>query len=145
MTNLQQAQDVHVTGRRAVATIIDGILFGIVSSVFTAYFGTDTTSSGLSVTRLSTGGNALLLLVAVLYYLLTEGLAGRTIGKMITGIRVIDEATGNPPGLGKAAIRTVLRVVDGLFAYLVGFIIVQNSDRRRRLGDIAAKTLVVRA
>jgi uncharacterized RDD family membrane protein YckC len=145
MTYVQGAPNVHVTGRRIVATIVDGILLGIVSSIFTALFGTKTTSSGFSLTRLSSGGSLLLFVVVVLYYVLLEGLIGRTIGKMITGIRVVDEATGNPPGIGKAAIRTLLRIIDGLFAYLVGFIIVVSSNRRRRLGDMAAKTLVVRA
>jgi hypothetical protein len=32
----------------------------------------------------------------------------------------------------------------GIIAYLVGFIIVVSSERRRRLGDMAAGTLVVR-
>jgi uncharacterized RDD family membrane protein YckC len=64
---------------------------------------------------------------------------------MLTGIRVVDEATGYRPSVGSAIIRSLLRIIDGLFAYLVGFVIVVNSQRRRRLGDMAAKTLVVRA
>jgi uncharacterized RDD family membrane protein YckC len=137
--------NVHVTGRRVVATIIDGILFGIVSSILSSFFGTKTTSSGFNITRLSTGGSFLLLVIVVLYYVILEGVYGRTVGKMITGVRVVDAATGNPPGIGKAVIRTLLRIIDGIFAYLVGFIIVVSSDRRRRLGDMAAGTLVVRA
>jgi uncharacterized RDD family membrane protein YckC len=144
VTQVRSGLNVHVTGRRVVATIIDGLLFGIVSGVFAEAFGTRTTSSGFAVTRLSTGGSFLLLVVAVLYYVLLEGIVGRTLGKMITGVRVVDEVTGNPPGIGKAAIRTLLRIIDGLFVYLVGFIVVLSSDRRRRLGDMAAKTLVVR-
>ena len=145
MTYGQQSLDVHVTGRRVVATIIDGIIFGVLSGILTAAFGTSTTSSGMDFTRLSSGGNFGLLVVAVLYYVLLEGLLGRTVGKMVTGIRVVDEATGAAPGLGKALIRTLLRVIDGILGYLVGFVIVVNSDRRRRLGDMAAKTLTVRA
>lgn len=145
MTYVQGAPNVHVTGRRIVATIVDGILLGIVSSIVTGSFGTTSTSSGFSLTSLSTGGSLLLFVVALLYFVLMEGLIGRTVGKMIAGIRVVDEATGTPPGIGRAAIRTLLRLIDGLFAYLVGFIIVMSSRRRRRLGDMAAKTLVVRA
>ena len=48
-----------------------------------------------------------------------------------------------PPGAGAALIRTLLGI-DGLFGYLAGFIIVLASDRRRRLGDMAARTQVVR-
>jgi uncharacterized RDD family membrane protein YckC len=143
MTYVQGVPNVHVTGRRVVATIIDGILFSILNGAFSSLFGTD--SSGFDITRLSTGGSFLLLVIAVLYYVILEGLYGRTLGKMITGIRVVDAATGNPPGIGKALIRTLLRIIDGIFAYLVGFIIVLSSERRRRLGDMAAGTLVVRA
>ena len=48
------------------------------------------------------------------------------------------------PGLGVAAIRTILRLIDGLFGYLVGFIVVLASSKRQRLGDMAAHTLVIR-
>ncbi|HKT00017.1 MAG TPA: RDD family protein [Rugosimonospora sp.] len=131
----------HVTGRRVVATVIDGIVFGIISSLLPIRSG----SSGFSLTQLSSGGSLLLLVVVVLYYVLLEGLTGRTVGKFVTGIRVIDEATGRPPGAGKAFVRTLLRLIDGIFGYLVGFVIVIASEKRRRLGDMVARTLVVRA
>jgi len=145
MTYTQASGDVRVTGRRVVATIIDGIIFGIVSSILSAIFHTKKTGSGFSYTTLSTGGSLVLLIVVVLYYVILEGMLGRTVGKMATGIRVVREDGATPPGVGAALIRTLLRIVDGLFAYLVGFIIVLASDRRVRLGDMAAKTQVVRA
>lgn len=63
---------------------------------------------------------------------------------MATGIKVVSQATGASPGIGAAAIRTVLRIIDGLFSYLVAFITVLASAKRQRLGDMAAHTLVVR-
>jgi uncharacterized RDD family membrane protein YckC len=97
------------------------------------------------MTTLTYNGSLGLGVIVVLYYVLLEGLTGRTVGKLVTGIRVIDAQTGGVPGLLSGLLRTVLRLIDGIFAYLVGFIVVLNSDRRRRLGDMAAKTLVVRA
>jgi uncharacterized RDD family membrane protein YckC len=44
-----------------------------------------------------------------------------------------------------ALIRNILRIVDGLFVYLVGAILVWKSDKRQRLGDRVAHTVVVRA
>jgi uncharacterized RDD family membrane protein YckC len=137
--------DVRVTGRRVVATIIDGVLFGVLNGALASVFGTERASSGFDLTTLSAGGSAWLLVIVLFYYVLLEGLTGRTLGKMITGVRVIDAQTGGRPGIVSAIVRTLLRLIDGLFAYLVGFLIVVNSDRRRRLGDMAAKTLVVRA
>ena len=43
-----------------------------------------------------------------------------------------------------AAARTLLRLVDGLFSYAVAFVVALASDKRQRLGDMAAHTLVVR-
>jgi uncharacterized RDD family membrane protein YckC len=63
---------------------------------------------------------------------------------MLLGIKVIREDTGEVPGVGPAAIRSVLRLIDGLFSYLVAFIAVLASSKNQRLGGIAAHTLVVR-
>jgi uncharacterized RDD family membrane protein YckC len=42
-------------------------------------------------------------------------------------------------------VRNVLRIIDGIFFYLVGAIVVWVSKGKQRLGDMAAHTLVVRA
>jgi uncharacterized RDD family membrane protein YckC len=139
------AVNVHVTGRRIVATFIDGIVLGVIFSVFRSVAGLPPQQhSTLDFTQLSTGGNIGWLLIVVLYYVLLEGLLGRTVGKLATGIKVISEADGRAPGIGRALLRTVLRLIDGIFGYVLGLIIVVNSSRRRRLGDMAADTLVVR-
>jgi uncharacterized RDD family membrane protein YckC len=143
VTYVRGGSNVHVTGRRVVATIVDAIVLGIASGILAGEFGSDR-SSGFGLTHLSPRGSILPVAFALLYYVVLEGLLGRTVGKMLTGIRVVNEATGQPPGLGKATVRTVLRIIDGLAGYLVGFVIVLGSSRRRRLGDMAAGTLVVR-
>jgi uncharacterized RDD family membrane protein YckC len=82
-------------------------------------------------------------LIVVLYYVLLEGYLGQTIGKMVLGIKVEREGTGEVPGLKASAIRTLLRLVDGLFSYLVAFVTVVATEKRQRFGDMAAHTLVV--
>ena len=52
--------------------------------------------------------------------------------------------SGATPGIAAAAIRTLLRLIDGLFSYAVAFVTVLVSGKRQRLGDMAARTLVVR-
>jgi uncharacterized RDD family membrane protein YckC len=128
-----------VTGRRVVATLVDALVLGAFASVVNG-----DRESGYDLTTLS-ADSLWVLLGVVMYYVLLEGFTGRTVGKLVTGIRVVDADTGGRPGLLSAVARTALRLVDGLFGYVVGLIIVVNSDRRRRLGDMAAKTLVVRA
>jgi uncharacterized RDD family membrane protein YckC len=138
--------NVHVTGRRVVSTIIDGLVLGGFFAIMASIFGTTTSSEpGTFSVTMSTGPTLVCTIAAIAYFILMEGYLGRTLGKMVTGIRIIDEQTGDVPGLGKATIRTVLRVVDGLLGYLVALIVVLVSAKRQRIGDMAAHTLVVRA
>ena len=138
--------DVHVTGRRVVSTVVDAVVLGAAYGLLAAVFG-EVRSVGPWNWAADTPPTASVLyaLCAAAYFVLMEGRLGQTVGKMVTGIRVVDEATGRVPGYGPACIRTVLRLVDGLLGYLVAFIVVLASARRQRLGDMAARTLVVRA
>ncbi|MGI5241023.1 RDD family protein [Dactylosporangium sp. CA-139066] len=133
--------NVHVTGRRVVATLIDGALFSCVSGGVAQ---ANADASGVDVAALPTRTQAGLVVAAALYYIIFEGMFGWTIGKLITGIRVVDPVRGRPPGLGRALVRTALRLIDGILGYLLGFLVVLGSRNRRRLGDMAAGTLVVR-
>ena len=63
---------------------------------------------------------------------------------MLLGIKVVREDSGGVPGLGAAAWRTVLRLIDGILFYAVAFVSVLATQKNRRLGDMAAHTLVVR-
>ncbi|MBA2692185.1 MAG: RDD family protein [Rubrobacter sp.] len=136
--------EVHVTGRRVISTIVDGIILGIVFAILSILFGETSASGGSANASLGTLGTLLLTVLSLAYFIVMEGYMGQTVGKMVAGIKVVREGTGEAPGLGKAAIRTVLRIIDGLFVYLVAFIVVLISGKNQRLGDMAAETLVVR-
>ena len=82
-------------------------------------------------------------LIAI-YYILMEGYLGQTVGKILLGIKVVREDNGEVPGLKASTLRTLLRIVDGLFSYLVAFVAVLATQKRQRLGDMAARTLAVR-
>ena len=84
-------------------------------------------------------------LLVVGYYLVLESYRGQTLGKMVAGIRVVDEVTGDRPAFRAVLVRTTLRLVDGIAAYLVAFVTVLVTPKRQRLGDLAAHTIVVRS
>jgi uncharacterized RDD family membrane protein YckC len=91
------------------------------------------------------GGLLLLALFAVqwLYFLVFEGLRGRTPGKAVVGLRVVT-VTGRPIGFAHAALRNLLRAADALpTGYLLGFLAMAFSSRFQRLGDLVAGTVVV--
>ena len=59
-------------------------------------------------------------------------------------LRIVSEQ-GGQPGLGALSARWALLVVDGFAGGLVGLATAMSSARHQRLGDMVAKTVVVRA
>ena len=152
----------HVLGRRVVAFIIDYLLLvAVFGAVFYALASHTTHAVHLTGTHVDVtfdkdtyyvkGGDAtgffgIEVLIGLLYAGVVQGLTGATIGKLICGIRVMRE-DGRRPGLWRGLARWVLLIVDD-FPYfipmLTGFIVALSNDRRRRVGDMAAGTYVVR-
>jgi uncharacterized RDD family membrane protein YckC len=58
-------------------------------------------------------------------------------------IKVVREA-GGQIDMKAAFIRNILRVIDGLIAYLVGAALIWRSDKKQRFGDVMAKIVVVK-
>jgi hypothetical protein len=84
--------------------------------------------------------------LAIAMFVVLQGLTGWTLGKLATGIRVVRATDGRVPGIGKAIVRWLLWIVDSLpIFWLVGIITAATSTGHRRVGDMAAGTLVVRA
>jgi len=137
-------------GSRFLATLLDTLIIGllqvivIVVSLAVAAQLEDTALSG----EFSTWVYAVLGIVGFLfywgYYIFFEMLwNGQSPGKRWAGIRVI-RADGTPITLSESFIRNLTRLVDLLpLAYGVGVIVMFIDKQSRRLGDLAAGTLVV--
>lgn len=84
--------------------------------------------------------------LVVAYYPVLEGLTGFTLGKLVVRIKVVD-AMGGLPGMKKALLRTLLRLVE-VNPFLLGGIpagiAVLVSKKRQRLGDMVAGTFVLK-
>jgi uncharacterized RDD family membrane protein YckC len=77
------------------------------------------------------------------YYIVFEAIVGYTPGKGVLGL-VVTKENGEKIGWKEAIIRNVLRVIDILpTAYIVGAISISGTNKSQRIGDIAAKTLVL--
>ncbi len=79
-------------------------------------------------------------LVTVLWPMLHHG---RTPAMRWCGLRVITLRGEEPPPAAHV-LRCLLTVVDGFPFGLIGLVTMTNSKRQQRLGDIAARTVVVR-
>jgi uncharacterized RDD family membrane protein YckC len=73
----------------------------------------------------------------------TEGAWGATPGKWLLGIRVVGTDL-KPCGFWRALLRNFLKVVDGFFNFMVGILIVAFTKDWQRVGDMAARTIVIR-
>lgn len=139
-------------GIRGVAMALDSVVW------FGLFFVATTTVGALTGELQMTGGQvsadltglpALLAFVgwlglAIGYHTLLEWRSGRTIGKRLVAIRVV-QADGSPLTFRAALYRNLLRLVDWLpMFYVVGIVGVLTSDANQRLGDRLAETLVVR-
>jgi len=128
-------------GLRAVAAIIDTALLFIVGYLIASVTG-GTSAQGF---QLSGGPFFIWLVIALAYYIVMEAQSGVTLGKRLIGLKVVKLEGGAPLDWQASIVRNVLRLVDGLFFYLVGAIVVWTSDKKQRLGDKVAGTVVVRA
>ena len=125
-----------VLGDRILAFLLDQFVVLVLAVVVGLGFGLASgTESGVLLG---------VFLVLFGYHAVAEGLWGQTVGKRLLGVVVVDEH-GQHIGMGTSLLRNFLRVIDGLFYWVVGLVVMLVDDRNQRVGDIAANTVVLRA
>ncbi len=139
----------HATeGDRIVAVIIDSIIVFIFSLII---FIPLALVSGFfifgSFAFLFFGPATLLTwLLWLLYFTYFESTSGQTLGKQIMRIRVVDETTMQRLDFGRSFVRNILRIIDWLpLFYLIGFILIATNQNKQRIGDMAARSIVIKA
>jgi uncharacterized RDD family membrane protein YckC len=135
-------------GDRIVAVVIDTIVIGLVSLVifiplaflvgFFNLFG--------SFAFIFFGPATLLTwLLWLLYFTYFESTTGQTLGKQIMNIRVVDEVTLQHLDFARSLVRNILRIIDWLpFFYLIGLLLIATNQKKQRIGDMAARSIVVK-
>ncbi|WP_026567403.1 RDD family protein [Bacillus sp. UNC41MFS5] len=137
-------------GSRSAAFIIDQLLlmaFNILSLIL-LFFVLD----GMSKMEFIFIGNSLPIAITIIalflvntgYFFVYEFFSGgRTLGKKLMGIRVIQE-NGHSITLLSSFIRNLIRIIDSLpTAYFLGIIMIFFHSKHKRLGDLVAGTIVV--
>ncbi len=83
------------------------------------------------------------MVVWIALFSIMESRSGMTPGKRLAGIRVL-HVDLNPCGLGRALLRNMLKyMVDSMFDFLLGILLIALTEKRQRIGDLAAGTVVV--
>jgi uncharacterized RDD family membrane protein YckC len=125
---------------RLLAGLID-VSTALAASLYVGWrTGNDTTALDvLSTTELVVVG--VLTALYPIHTTIGELLAGRSVGKLLCGLRVRD-ISGGEASSGAILIRNFVRVPDTLLLFPLAFILL--SPLRQRVGDMAAGTIVVR-
>lgn len=133
-------------GSRAGAQIIDWLLLVV---FYALMFGATAGVLALADINVEKGQTLIALVLIIVfivqygYFWLMEFFEGRTIGKRVVGLRVIQE-NGQPLTFLSAALRNLFRVLDMLpLMYLVGMLASFFHSHDKRLGDMVAGTVVV--
>ena len=142
---------------RVVARLLDGLILGIPLSILfvivLAIFGgiASTTASSnqnaQNAAGLAFGGAFLLFYLVVLaivigYYIYFWGTSGQTFGMRILKLRVVDADTGGPIGIGRAVVRYLMSIVNGMACY-IGWIWVAFDARKQGWHDKVANSVVI--
>ena len=135
-------------GSRATASIIDHLII-LVAQVITIVAFSFLGLLTAEVSPMSPGWIIAIIFIIIFafnfgYFIISEYFwGGRTIGKRILGIRVIQENGHNITFLS-SIIRNFLRLIDMLpSSYALGILMVFLHSKHKRLGDLAAGTIVV--
>jgi len=132
-------------GDRMLAVMVDSVLISSLtvllavttSQIWQPYTTSSSYTSAREILFLSVGT-----FIGLLYFLLSEGLMGTTIGKSLVGAEV-RKTSGDKATFKSVLIRNLFRIIDGIGFYFVGFLSALFSSRRQRLGDRFANTVVV--
>lgn len=133
--------------RRAFAQVADSLILAAPMLV-SAFFFFRIVTRGLNPNQmflpfLIVGGQFVWMFAGLLAFAYAEGAWGTTPGKKLMGLRVVG-IDGEPCGFGRALVRNVLKLADGFFNFNVGLLLAALTDTRQRLGDMAARTVVIR-
>jgi uncharacterized RDD family membrane protein YckC len=139
---LVHAAATRVTGRRVVQYIIDYILAGIVPAI--AYWQFDTSARAIDGFRWFVATIIALAAYFAYWVAIPYAMGGQTFAMKLFRLRVLSKDGGRASIL-QLFIRGILLIVDTLFFGLVGYITMLCSKYRQRVGDHAAKTVVVSA
>lgn len=126
-------------GKRFCASLIDYIVILCFLFVFVYSFGSPNDTGGYTVT----GVMALIpLLFWFVYLVIIESTLKATLGHSILGLKVVKEDNATI-GFTDSLIRHLIDVIDFSFFGIPALICISNTPLNQRLGDLAAKTVVV--
>jgi uncharacterized RDD family membrane protein YckC len=123
---------------RLGAVIIDGVILAVPFWILVAMGVLEIQESSGNVAHNLISSSA-----GAVYEILMVGKYGATVGKMATGLRVVDH-NGRPVTMGRSAGRYFAKILSGLPTLMIGYLMAAFDAENRALHDRICSTRVVR-
>ncbi len=124
-------------GARFLASLIDGLLLGVVSVLIVIPFALQGKNSNSSLIQ------GLSLLINLGYFVYFQGRTGQTLGKKVMGIKVVD-VNGNKPSYFTFFLRELIGKAISSLIFGIGYLMILWDKQKQGLHDKIATTYVVK-
>lgn len=127
--------------RRILAGLIDYTIIFALTYFYIYQFGEINSEGAYSVSGIKTFP---IVIFWFIYICVIETTLNSTLGNYIVGLQPIDLITENKINLKQSFLRHIVDILDMFFFGLIAIITIKNSKESQRLGDLLAKTKVVK-
>lgn len=138
------------THRKLVAFLIDMVLLMTLSGVLLVimiFLTLTIPNHDIFSPELTSGIWIILTIIIILFYLILMEKNGKTIGKIVMRLRVVTEDNQKAISYQQSILRNLFLVADMIpfiIPGLLGLIVSVKSDKKQRIGDMVAGTIVIR-
>ena len=133
----EQQVEIGPIWKRILAFILDFLIYSLIGYVMGIFFGTPNGEGGYRLRGLPA---FIMFGIGISLWPISEALSGQTIGKRILKIKVVSNSN-EKISIGQAIGRNLLGIVD--YMLLLGLIVSNFNKKNKRIGDLAAKTIVI--
>ncbi|TDX08290.1 RDD family protein [Kribbella sp. VKM Ac-2566] len=124
---------------RAGGTLIDGLVVAVPYGIGTVFLSRQTAPMAIVAMLLY----IVSLGVGIWNVVVRQGGSGQTVGKSVLGLKLVGADTGRPIGAGKAFVRQLSHILDGM-ACCIGYLWPLWDEKRQTFADKANNTYVIK-
>ena len=128
-------------GRRIIAGFIDYTIIIFLTFLYLKYFGEINGEGAYSVNGLKT---LPIIIFWLIYFCGFETILNSTLGNLIVGLKPVNINTEKNITIKESFLRHLVDPIDMSCFGIIGIILIKNSETNQRLGDILAKTKVIK-
>ena len=127
--------------RRIIAGFIDYTIIFSLTAFYIYQFGEMNSEGGYTVNGIKTFP---IIIFWLIYNCGIELALDSTLGNYIVGLKPVDLETESKITFKQSFLRHIMDVIDMFFFGIIAIIIIKNSNESQRLGDLLAKTKVIK-